>query len=179
MTPDAESTKPTAGISLPELESLLENLEKRIATTEQPERRARMFNLAGDMCLDALQLERGLSYYDKAITTYTAADQYETAAKICEKIVALKTNAVRPFFTLALLAIRQGKIEQGRRCITQYVDAAEDQKLGKVARGYLLDLAELTDDPTLLESIAEGLMQLNDSAGANTIYGRMHQAGGS
>lgn len=163
-------------VTLPQLEGLLDNLEKQVVAAETPPQKARILNLAGDMCMDAGQLERALSYYDMAITTYTGCQQYDAAGKICEKIIALKPNAVRPFFTLAVLALRRDKIELARNRINQYVAAAESQKLAKVARSHLLELAEVSASHSVLETIAEGLMQLNDSESANAVYGRLHAA---
>lgn len=163
-------------VALPQLETLLDNLEKKVVAAVEPAQKARVLNLAGDMCIDAVQLERGMSYYDMAITTLMAAAQYDAAAKICEKIIALKQNAVRPFYTLALLALHRSKPEAARDRIAQYVTAAEEQKLAKVARKHLLDLSEVSDDVDVLEAIAEGLMQLNDSDAANVIYGRILSA---
>jgi tetratricopeptide (TPR) repeat protein len=167
--------KPGTSMTLAEVEALLDKLEARVAATAGAEGKARVLNLAGDVCIDAHQLDRGLGYYDKAITTYTATEQYDSAAKICEKIIALKPDAVRPFFTLALLAIRQERIEEACERINQYVYAAEAQKLGAVARRYLLELAEVSYDPVLLETIAERLMQLGDSESADAIWGRVHR----
>lgn len=169
----------TESVTLPELELLLDNLEKRVVSAEQPHQKARVLNLAGDMCIDASQLERGLSYYDMAITTLVACEQYDAAVKICEKIIALKPDAVRPFLTLAQLALRRNRTDQARDRIGQYVSAAEAQKLAKVARTHLVELADLSTDAFVLESIAEGLMQLNDSESANLVYGRMREAGSS
>lgn len=163
-------------VALPQLETLLDNLEKRVVAAAEPAQKARVLNLAGDMCIDAVQLERGMSYYDMAITTLMGSAQYEAAAKICEKIIALKHSAVRPFYTLALLALHSSKPEVARDRIAQYVAAAEEQKLAKIARKHLLDLAEVSDDVEVLDAIAEGLMRLNDSDAANAIYGRILSA---
>jgi len=161
-------------VPLPQFETLLESLERRVATTEEPAQKARIFNLAGDMCFDANQAERGLSYYDLAINVFTECEQFEAAAKICEKIVALKPDAVRPYYTLAWIAIKRGRVEEARVRIEQYVFAAEAQKLVRLARPYLVGLAETSANHEVLDSIAEGLIQLNDAKGANAVYGRMH-----
>lgn len=161
-------------VSLPQLETLLENLERSIATADRPHNKARMYNLAGDMCFDARQPERGLAYYDKAITTYTDCAQYPAAGRICEKILALSPDSVRPYSTLAWLALMQGRPEDARHWLDRYVMIAEAKGLSKLARDYLVFLADLSKERLVLESIADGLLQLNDGRAANAIYGRIH-----
>ncbi|HEX6558364.1 MAG TPA: tetratricopeptide repeat protein [Longimicrobiales bacterium] len=159
--------------TLPQLETLLDNLEQRAQKSARPAEQARIHNLAGDMCVDANQLERGLSYYDKAITTYSDCEQYDSAGRICEKILALSPSSVRPYSTLAWLALKRGREEEARRRIVQYVDAADTHGLARLARGYLVKLADLAKSNDVLQTIADGLLQLEDSEAANSVYGRM------
>jgi tetratricopeptide (TPR) repeat protein len=160
-------------LTLPQMEAMLDNLERRAHMCDEPAHRARGFNLAGDVCFDAGQPERALGYYDKAINTYTDCHQYEIAARLCEKIVAIWPDAVRTHWTLAWIALKRGNGEAARQRIADYVIAAEKHGLGKVACTHLMSLAELTDGGPVLESIADALLQLDDGKRADAIYGRM------
>lgn len=164
-------------VGLPQLETLLENLEQRAAKSERPTEQARVYNLAGDMCVDANQLERGLSYYDKAINKYTDSEQYDAAARICEKILALSPASVRPYSTLAWLAIKRGREDDAIKRISQYVGAAELRGLTRLARTFLgKDLLEIAKSDKVLQAIGDGLLQLEDSEGANNAFGRMRKS---
>ena len=63
-------------IELNKLETLLNNVERRALTATSLEQKARVYNLAGDLCFDALQPERALRYYQQAIDVHISADQY-------------------------------------------------------------------------------------------------------
>lgn len=158
---------------LSQLERLLDNLQQRIDTAERPEQKARMFNLAGDMCFDARQLERALAYYDKAITSYTSCENYAAAARLCEKILAISPDSVRPYYTLASLSLKRGNTEDACRWIRDYVAAAEAHGLARIARQFLLSLAEVTEAESVLESLAAGLRKLNDPEHAEQVLGRI------
>jgi tetratricopeptide (TPR) repeat protein len=161
---------------LQQFESMLENLEQRALIASDPAQRARTFSLAGDICFDARQPERGLSYFDRAITIYTESEQYEIAVRVCEKILALWPQAVRTYWTLAWLALKRGFPNAARVRIAQYVVAAENNGLERVASTHLVKLADISDSVEILETIAQGLLQLDDNRGADVVYGRMHAA---
>lgn len=159
-------------VPLPQLELVLDTLERRVKDTETPDQQARILNLAGDMCFDAAQPERALAYYDRAITIYTACRQYPSAARICEKILAVSPESVRPYSTLAWLAIKLGNYAEAQRRVREYVIAAEMHGLSRIAKQYLTTLADVTDHQEVLESVADGLMLLEDHVTANEILGR-------
>jgi len=162
--------------ALPQFETVIENLEQRADKAAKPLERARIHNLAGDMCVDANQFERAFSYYDKAITAYTAEHQYDFAARLCEKILAFSPRSVRPYSTLAWLALARGRSEEARRRIEQYVEAAHSQGLGRYARPTLSTLAEMTEAGEVLQAIGNGLLQLEDAKAANAVFARMPAA---
>jgi tetratricopeptide (TPR) repeat protein len=161
------------GVPLAQLEQLLENLQTRIDAAERPEQKARLYNLAGDMCFDARQLERSLGYYDRAITTYTSCQQYMIAGRLCEKILAISPESVRPYYTLASLALMRGRHGEACRWIEKYVSAAETQGLYRMARQFLESLSEVTEESDVLATVADGLKQLNDPERAARVRERM------
>lgn len=163
-------------VPLPQFEAMLENLERRVLITDDASQRARTLSLAGDLCFDAGQPERGLSYFDRAITLYTQAEQYDVAARVCEKIVAMWPQAVRTYWTLAWLALKRGIPKAAGVRIAQYVVAAENNGLERVAATHLVKLADASDTPEVLETIAQALLQLDDNTSADAVYGRLHQA---
>jgi tetratricopeptide (TPR) repeat protein len=163
-------------VPIAQFESMLENLERRVIITDDLGQRARTLSLAGDLCFDAGQPERGLSYFDRAITLYTETGQYEIAARMCEKILALWPQAVRTYWTLAWLALKRGVPNAARVRIAQYVVAAENHGLERVAATYLAKLADSSATAEVLETIGQGLLQLDDIRGADVVFGMMHQA---
>lgn len=157
-------------VDLQQLESLLDNLEKRSAAADHPDQKARIFNLAGDLCFDAGQPERAISYYEKSINIYIAGEHYNQAALLCKKIVAQTPEALRAYSTLAWLAIVRGLLEEVRKRISDYVRAAENARLEKLARQQLLNFAKISKAQEVLESIGEALLELEDSAGADAVF---------
>jgi hypothetical protein len=160
----------TQNVDLQHLESLLDNLEKRSSAADQADQKARINNLAGDLCFDAGQPERAISYYEKSINIYIAGQHYNQAALLCKKIVAQTPEALRAYSTLAWLAIVRGLLEEVRERISDYVRAAESARLEKLARQQLLNFAKVAKAREVLESIAEALLELEDSAGADAVF---------
>ncbi len=164
-------------LALPQLEGLLTSLEQRADNVNRPSEKARIFNLAGDMCFDAAQPERGLAYYDKAITAYTEGEQYIAAGRICEKILALSPDSARPYATLCWLAVMRGLNSEACQRIRNYVAAATAHGLSRTARDYLLKLADDTHDRTVLEAIAEALAELQDRKASQVVQARIRSLG--
>src|SRR5688572_12590006 len=160
-------------VPLTHLESQLHTLDRRIEGAEFLDQKARIMNLAGDLCFDAGQPERALAYYESAINTYAAGAHYDSAALICKKIVALTPEAIRGYSRLAWLAVVRGMLEEARDRIGDYARAAEATGLGREARGELLGMAEMSDASEVLESIGEALLHLDDSVSADAVFGRM------
>ena len=157
-------------VDLQQLEALLDNLDARAAAADQPDQRARIHNLAGDLCFDAAQPERAIAYYEKSINIYIAGEHYSHAALLCKKIVAQTPEALRAYSTLAWLAIVRGLLEEVRQRISDYVRAAENARLEKLARQQLLNFAKVSKAREVLESIAEALMELEDSVAADAVF---------
>ena len=164
-------------VELQQLETLLTNVERRAASQSSAVQKARMFNLAGDLCFDANQPERALSYYEQAINTHIQADQYDSAISICKKLVALTPQTVRVRYTLAWLTTTRGFISDARHRVEEYASAAEAAGLTRIARKHLRGLAEITSAAEVLDAIAENLMRLGDAMSADMIYGELARMG--
>jgi len=160
---------PSAPIS--NLEDVLANMELRALRVSYPDERARIFNLAGDLCFDAGSRERSLSYYGRAIDVYIAAQQLEAAVNMCRKIVRLTPEVVRARCTLAWMALGRGLIQEARLRIAEYADAASAAGKEGAAAHHLRLMTEVAENQEVLESLAEALLQVGDDAGANRAYG--------
>jgi hypothetical protein len=154
-----------------DVEALLEKMEQRAAAAPTPAQRAGVLNLAGDICFDAAQRERALSFFDAAIDTYLTAGLYDSAVAICQKIVRITPQVVRARCTLAWIAIARGMLQEARSRIADYAEAASRAGCERLARGHLRMMAEVSESGDLLETLAEGLMQLGDEQGADRVWG--------
>jgi hypothetical protein len=160
----------TGTVELAQLESMLDNLERRAADAALPDARARIHNLAGDLCFDAGQPERAISYYEKSINIYIGHESYNQAALLCKKIVAQTPEALRAYSTLAWLAIVRGLLEEVRARISDYVRAAEATRMEKLARQQLMNFAKVSKAREVLESIGEALLELEDGVAADAVF---------
>lgn len=153
-----------------DLDSILPRMERRADNSLFPTERARILNLAGDLCFDAGQRERALIYYDQAIDIYLALGMYASVAAVCQKLVRLSPNVVRARCTLAWMAIARGQAREARDRITEYASAAAPQPDHRLARGHLRMMAEVADTPDILEAVAEALQLLGDRRGAERAH---------
>ncbi|HEX6560191.1 MAG TPA: hypothetical protein VF021_12030 [Longimicrobiales bacterium] len=169
MSDSQQAEKP--GISMASLSAMLRSMEARARQTEYPDQRARILNLAGDLCFDAGERERALDYYGRAIDLHIAHHEYSAAVAICQKIVRLTPEVVRARCTLAWMAIARGMIQEAQTRINDYKLAAETAGQARLARAHLLMMAEVIDDRDLLVTIAESLIELGDAENADRVYG--------
>ncbi|CAN5730177.1 hypothetical protein BH23GEM10_BH23GEM10_05920 [soil metagenome] len=153
-----------------DLESILPRMERRADNSLFPTERARILNLAGDLCFDAGQRERALIYYDQAIDIYLALGMYASVAAVCQKLVRLSPNVVRARCTLAWMAIARGQAREARDRIAEYASAAAPQPDHRLARGHLRMMSEVADTPDILEAVADALQLLGDRRGAERAY---------
>jgi tetratricopeptide (TPR) repeat protein len=149
-----------------DLDAVLPRMERRADNSLFPTERARILNLAGDLCFDAGQRDRALIYYDQAIDIYLALGMYASVAAVCQKLVRLSPNIVRARCTLAWMAIARGQAREARERIADYASAAAPRDSQRLARGHLRMMAEVADLPEVLEAIADGLRVLGDTRGA-------------
>ena len=136
--------------SVPNLERVLANMELRALRVLYPDERARIFNLAGDLCFDAGTRERSLAYYGRAIDVHLDAEQHDAAVAVCCKIVRLTPEVVRARCTLAWLLMtltvpealpRPKMLELGPRLISTASTL-------NVSIGMRLSLAKLPTPPS-------------------------------
>jgi hypothetical protein len=165
----APSSAPT--LNSPTLEPVLANMELRALKVVFPDERARIFNLAGDMCFDAGARERALGYYGRAIDVLIAADQIDGAVAVCRKIVRLTPEVVRARCTLAWMALGQGVIEEARQRITDYARAAATAGQEQTASRHLRMMTDIAANQEVLESLAEALLEIGDNVGADRAFG--------
>ena len=160
-------------VELPKLEMLLANVEKRALSATSLEQKARVYNLAGDLCFDAQQPERALKYYEQAINVHISADQHDAAIVICKKLVAQTPDTVHMRYTLAWLTAARGMIAEARVRIEEYVRAAERAGLARLARRHLLGLAEMASASEVLEAINDNLTRMGEDVTADWVAGQL------
>ncbi len=165
-------------IELHKLETLLCNVERRAENATSLEQKARVLNLAGDLCFDAQQQERALKYYQQAITVNISADHYESAAAICKKMIALTPETVQTRYTLAWLTATRGLVAEACKRIEEYVRAAEGAGLTRLARRHLLALAEMTTAAEVLDAINDNLLRLGRDVSAEFVAGQLDRLQG-
>jgi tetratricopeptide (TPR) repeat protein len=153
-----------------DLEAILPRMERRADSSLFPTERARILNLAGDLCFDAGQRDRALVYYDQAIDIYLALGMYASVAAVCQKLVRLSPSVVRARCTLAWMAIARGQQREARERIADYASAALPQDDHSLARGHLRMMLEVVDTSEVLEAVGDALRILGDSRGAERAY---------
>jgi tetratricopeptide (TPR) repeat protein len=159
-----------------DLDVVLPSMERRAEQALLPDERARIINLAGDLCFDAGARERALGYYDIAIDTYLSVGLYAAAVAVCQKIVRLTPEVIRARCTLAWLAIARGMLNEARDRIHEYADAAARMQDSRLAWGHLRMMAEVCESQEVLQSVADALLQLGDVRGADGVYGAAYGA---
>jgi tetratricopeptide (TPR) repeat protein len=165
-------------IELNKLEALLTNVERRALSATSLDQKARVYNLAGDLCFDAHQPERALRYYEQAIDIHISADQHDSAITICKKLVALTPETVHTRYTLAWLAATRGLIAEAKVRIEDYVRAADRAGLARLARKHLLGLAEITTAAEVLEAINDNLVRMGQDVTADWVSGQLDRMQG-
>ena len=165
-------------IELHKLETLLTNVERRAHSATSLDQKARVYNLAGDLCFDAHQPERALSYYEQAINIHISADQHDSAIALCKKLVALTPQTVNARYTLAWLTAARGLISEARTRIEDYVRAAERAGLARLARRHLVALAEITSAAEVLDAINDHLLRMGQDVTADWVSGELDRMQG-
>jgi hypothetical protein len=159
------------GHGLPNLEQLLANMELRALRVSYPDEKARIFNLAGDICFDSGARERALAYFGRAIDVHLAAEQIDAAVAVCRKIVRLTPEVVRARCTLAWMALGQGLIEEASQRISDYARAAATAGQEQTASRHLRLMTDVAMNQEVLQSLAEALLEIGDDVGANRAFG--------
>lgn len=168
---DVQNETDKSPISQASLSAMLRSMESRARQAEYPDQRARILNLAGDLCFDAAEREKALGYYGRAIDIHISHHEYVAAVAICQKIVRLTPEVVRARCTLAWMAIARGLIQEAQSRVSDYTHAAENAGQARLARAHLLMMAEVIENRDLLLTIAEALIELGDAENADRVYG--------
>jgi tetratricopeptide (TPR) repeat protein len=163
---------------LNKLETLLANVERRAVSAASLEQKARVYNLAGDLCFDAHQPERALKYYEQAIGIHISADQHDSAIAICKKLVAQTPDTVHMRYTLAWLLAARGLIAETKVRIEEYVRSAERAGLARLARRNLMGLTEITSAGEVLEAINDNLTRMGEDVTADWVAGQLDRMQG-
>jgi predicted Zn-dependent protease len=153
------------GAGRPELERRLRSLDEQ-AELALPGFDAQYFNRAGDLCVEAGQGDRALTYYGRAIDAYLRAGRYNASGAVCRKLLRVAPDAVRARCTLAWLSIGKGMTADARREVGDYVVAAIAAGQVELARKQLRLMGRATRNPELRTLLAEQLRELGDSTAA-------------
>jgi predicted Zn-dependent protease len=156
------------------LEDALQELSRRIQWNLAPEQRARLMNMAGDLCMEAEQRERALLYFDACIDLYITARRFSAASAVCDKLVRLNPEVIRARCTLAWLAVARGLDDEAARYVEDYGDAAARLEKPGIALWQLRAMSEETDSEQVLEAIAHALLKLGDPVNADRVFGMTH-----
>ena len=143
----------------PGLEQRLQSLEQQ-AEIALPGFDAQFFNRAGDLCVEADEGDRALSYYGRAIDAYLRAGRYNAAGAVCRKLLRISPGSVRARCTLAWLSIGKGLLSDAHREVDEYVEAAVSAGQVDLARVQVRKMAEATRNEALRSLLAEHLHKL-------------------
>ena len=150
-------------------------LEKQLSTLEQqadialPGFDAQFYNRAGDLCVEAQDRERALSYYGRAIDAYLRAGRYNAAGAVCRKLLRVSPGSVRARATLAWLSIGKGLLSDAQWEVEEYVEAARAAGQLDLARKQLRLMAEATQSLELRTLLADHLRKIGDDEGAERV----------
>ncbi len=162
-----------------ELERQLRALEQE-ALHALPGFGAQFLNRAGDLCLEAGKLNRGLSYLGGAIDMYLHAGRWDAAGAVCRKLLRVSPNAVRARCTLAWLSIGKSLGGEAQARIRDYVRAAQTAGAMsmEMAKKQLALMAEAARDEEVLRLLAEQLRQLGGPEAAARVDARLKEVKG-
>lgn len=153
--------------SAPDLEAELARLEEE-ANVPALDFRAAILGRAGDLCVQANDTARALSYYGRAIDGYLGAGYYDTALAMCEKVISLAPSVVRARCTMAFLLLAEDLPFMRSRGISKkvvdhlhdYVHAALDAGCAPIAVHRLKMMAEVTEIEEVRRLIGDLLFEL-------------------
>ena len=153
-------------------------LEKQLNALEQqadvalPGFDAQFYNRAGDLCVEAQDRDRALSYYGRAIDAYLRAGRYNAAGAVCRKLLRVSPGSVRARATLAWLSIGKGLLSDAQWEVREYVDAARSAGQVDFARKQLRMMADATHNEELRTLLADHLRKLGDEGGAEYVLAK-------
>jgi tetratricopeptide (TPR) repeat protein len=152
----------------PGLDQQLKSLEQQ-AEVALPGFDAQFYNRAGDMCVEARNPRRALTYYGRAIDAYLRAGRYNAAGAVCRKLLRVSPDSVRARATLAWLSIGKGLLSDAQWEVDEYVEAAISAGRADLAKKHLRMMADATYNEELRALLADHLRKLGDAEGAGHI----------
>jgi tetratricopeptide (TPR) repeat protein len=158
-------------------------LEKQLRSLEQqaevalPGFDAQFYNRAGDLCVEAQNRSRALTYYGRAIDAYLRAGRYNAAGAVCRKLLRVSPGSVRARATLAWLSIGKGLLSDAQWEVDEYIEAASAAGRMELARKHLRMMADSTYNMDLRALLASHLRSLGDAEAAERIMEENPAAG--
>ena len=131
--------------------------------------RAGAFNDAGEICAQSGAYAEAMAYFGRALDAYLETRAVTAAAAMCQKILDLSPESVRPRATLALLALGSNSSATAEERIHEYVEAARKAGQEELAINRLHVMAEATDHRKVRAIIASHLSSLGDKRGSQEI----------
>jgi tetratricopeptide (TPR) repeat protein len=157
------------------LRSQLNELEQNAQQAHGPGGAALYYNKAGDLLVDAGRVTQALEYYGEAIDTHVKADRFEPASALCRKVIRLVPSVIRTRCTLTWLALGEGYDGIAQEQLTRYVSAAAMAEREGLALTQLRRMTEVAQGDSLRLHLAELLLTLGDSSGADHLYGSVYR----
>lgn len=138
------------------LEERLEALEEQ-AARETAGYQGMPLNRAGDLCKEAGDRGRALSYYGRAIDALLAEGQREAARGVANKIIRIHPDAIRTLCTLTWLDLAAQHQATALLHLRDYVSAAREADQQLLARDQILAMARTVADEEFLAAAADAL----------------------
>lgn len=140
--------------------------------------RAAVLGRAGDLCLEAGETSRAVSYYGRAVDGYLTAGYYDSAMALCQKMITISPGIVRARCTMAFLLLgadlpflkSRGVSERVREHLQGYANAARNAGNGDIAIQRLKMMAGVTDVETVRQLIGDILFDLGASDDAADLH---------
>ena len=140
--------------------------------------RAAVLGRAGDLCLEARDIPRALSYYGRSVDGYLTAGYYDSAMALCQKMIEISPGIVRARCTMAFLLLgadlpflkSRGVSERVREHLHGYASAARAAGNSDTAIQRLKMMASVTDVETIRQLIGDILFDLGASDDAADLH---------
>lgn len=151
----------------------LQSLERQ-AREASPGYETQFLNRAANLCQDAGHIDRALLYYGRAIDAYLESGRFNAAEVVCRKILKVAPQTVRARSTLSWLAIGKGHRAGTDEQVSAYVEAARLAGKEALAAKQIRMMADAALSVELRQLLAEYLLDLGDSEGADTVFARVY-----
>lgn len=149
----------------------IRSLEAQAWSARSLDLRAEIFDRLGDLYTLTGERVPTLESYGRAIDGYLESGRLQAAETVCRKLTNSWPDVVRTHGTLAFLCLSRGEFEDGRREIDTYIRTARHARRERFAVKRLHLMAEGTKDFDIRFLLGESLLELDDAAGANAMFG--------